>query len=297
MKPIILIVIDSLAWKPLNAHIDNLPTFKWLLENAKHGSMINDLKPPKDKPENLCHDDPIVLTSFCSATSLWTGKTPEEHRMLTSAWYKCVCHDQNPKHERPDFSRDDIKAKFIWEEIPNAVALHTLLFPMINYNCTLDEYIFAIENRIRFPFDEKQRFSFPIRITKILADKSVEILRDRKPPFFTCGLYGLDTPSHYNWNALDGFKELYPIYKSIDDYLAEILPFLKDSWFIVTTQHGMDDWFIVTKRRYGRPQGHKGIHGDHDEACPFFTNMDEPKTILDVHPIILKYAKREGMLQ
>jgi len=291
MKSIILIVIDSLAWKPLKVHLDRLPTFKYLFKNHKHGSMINNLKPPKG------WEDPIVLTSFCSATSLWTGKTPEEHRMLTSAWYKCVCHDQNSEHEKPSFSRKDIKAKFIWEEIPNAVALHTLLIPMINHNCKLEGHIIDVENKMRFPWKPKLRFSFPARLTKILSDKSVKILRDRNPPFFTCGLYGLDVPSHYNWNAHDGFKELYEAYKWIDQYLQAIMPFLKKSWFMITTQHGMDDWYITSRKKGGRPMGHEGIHGDHDDKCLYFTNMDEPKTILDVYPIMIKYAKKEGMIK
>lgn len=283
-------MIDSLAWKPLKAHIDRLPAFKKLLK-YKHGSMINDLKTPKG------WDDPIVLSSFCSTTSLWTGKTPEEHRMLTSAWYKCICPNQNPEHERPDFSRKDIKAKFIWEEIPNAVALHTLLFPMLCHNCKLEDPVFDMETKIRFPYEPKLRFSFPARTTMALSKQSVQILRDRKPPFFTCGLYGLDTPSHYNWNAHDGFKELYEAYKWIDQYLQAIMPFLKKSWFMITTQHGMDDWYITSQKKGGRPMGHEGIHGDHDDKCLYFTNMDEPKTILDVHPIMIKYAKKEGMIK
>lgn len=289
MKPIILIVIDSLSWRPLKVHLDKLPAFKYLLTNYDTGWMVNDLKPPKG------WDDPVVLTSFCSATSLWTGKTPKEHKMLTSAWYKCVCPNQNLEHEKPDFKREDIKAKFLWELIPNSVALHTLLFPMINWNCKLEGPVWDMENKIKFPYEGKARFSFPAKITMLLTKESVKLLTEKKPDFFTCGLYGLDTPSHYNWVA-PKFEELYQCYKVLDDYLMAIMPFLKKSWFMITTQHGMDDWYIVTKRKGGRPMGHEGIHGDHDEICPFFTNMDKPKSILDVFPIIVKYAKKEGMI-
>jgi len=283
-KQIILIVIDGLSWKPLMTHINKLPAFKSLLK-YKHGSMINEMETSEGRGY------PITLTSFCAATSLWTGKTPKEHGMLKDAWYK-----EQPKINKPNYSREDVKAKFIWEEIPNSIALHTLFFPMLCYNCKLENPIFNVETKIRFPFNPKLRFSFPARTTMALTKQSVQILRDRNPPFFTCGLYGLDTPSHYNWNAHDGFKDLYEAYKWIDKYLQAIMPFLKKSWFMITTQHGMDDWYITSLRKTGRPQGHKGIHGDHDEACPYFTNMEEPKSILDVYPIIIRYAKKEGII-
>ena len=296
IKPIIFIFIDALAWKPLRTLLPRLPTFKYLMEKYKSGSYINNLEIPKG---DNC-GEAVAMTSFCAATSLLTGKQPIEHGMLSSAWDTCICEKENPKHNRKDrpFTKGEIKVKFIWEEIPNSVGLHTLLFPMIYYNCERPpEREFELEDTIvKFPYDPAIRFSFPEKVTHILARESVKILRDRKPSFFTCGLYGLDTMSHYNWHEPD-FEELYRGYKFIDDYLRDILPFLEESWFVIGTQHGMEDWYITSGRKGSRRMGIKGVHGDHDSECPYITNMDELKEILDIYKVIMKYAKKERMLK
>jgi len=292
MKSIILIVLDASTWKYIDKHLDELPTFKYLKRKYKHGILHNNIQIYSQYAANFQY----ATGTIASSIALYTGKAKPR-----DFW------TEKKPHQLDQRTRQHVKAPFIWELIPNSIAisakykLHNHNFPKIKFpSCKLTDV----------PFE-----SFWINIrkkTKILADKSELILKNLHLNFFTVFLTELDVPSHYLWREkvarrvwknqkADPFFQrltLITYYRDIDDLIKKVLPYLEKSLFIVCGNHGFDSYENIRRKIPSmRPQGHPSITGEHDIDSIIITNMDLVKNLTEIFPMVLKYAKKEGMIK
>ncbi|MCD6367546.1 MAG: alkaline phosphatase family protein, partial [Candidatus Aenigmarchaeota archaeon] len=235
--------IDAATWKVIKPNIDELPTFKKLLET--------------------CNSDTIHLKEKPYSPSIWcgmfSGKTPEEHG-----------HREYVENGKI-VTREDIKVDFIWDLLDReGIDIRAINVPFVvppyNFNVDFEGVGFGLPTT---PEEWEEELE---KVTK----KVIEILKE-KPDVLIAVYTSLDRIQHFHW----GEPLVLEWYKKMDDKLNEVLfktGFMDDNKnkLIIISDHGFCSFgeakvqTLPQKTSDGRI-----LKGDHHEDAILITkNVD-----------------------
>ena len=208
-----IIGLDGMTWDMIDPNLARLPTLAKVKERYGHGTLVCDV---------LAHSAPAWTTCF-------TGLKPEEHGVYE--FYRMIPGRRKdpPRQQRgKPLRREDIEARFIWEELEEAQGLKTAALtiyctvPPTNHNC---HYTQAL------PFTLSLTMAEVKEATERQTEKVLELLADGVD-FLATVFIGPDK-AHHVWKR---DPETIQVYRWCDEALARILPEV-DDWMIVS-DHG-----------------------------------------------------------
>ena len=252
-----VIGLDGMTWALIDRWIDDLPTFAKLKEHYGWGTLVCD---------TIAHSAP-------SWTTIFTGLQPEQHG-IWEYWSlikgKEHCHPSQQRGRR--MTRDDIKAKLLWEELEEqglktaALTVYATV-PPLNYNC---HYTQALPFTLQLTLEEVEE------ATKRQTMKVLELLQDGVD-FLATVFIGPDK-AHHVWQSRWQTRQ---VYQWMDEALAQILP-------------EVDDWLILSDHGYPAHRV-RIIYGvsipTHDPRGIVLSSWmkDVPRRTSEITPVIRAY--------
>lgn len=255
MTKLMVIGIDAATWTVIEPNLDQLPTFKRLMEEGKH------------KTITLKEGESVLSPAiWCS---MFTGKEQPEHG------HKKYVMDGELQ------SREHIKADFVWDLLKdrcNIVALQVpFVIPPYNFNCEYQPIGFGASAKE----DELDQD------TDGITFKALEILKEKNPDVFIVVYNALDRIQHFHW----GEPMVISWYKKIDTALAMLEKYADK--LIIISDHGFCAKGEARQSTLPdvNPQGEE-LKGDHHEDAILITkNIDYEIN----HPKDVFYAIMEEM--
>ncbi len=233
----LIIGIDGATWDIIKPNLDELPTFKKLLENYNHKTLHLDQKP-------------WSASVWCS---MFSGLKPEKHG------------HHNFVEDGKLVAREDIETEFIWDKLQkkeiSVKALNVpFLVPPYNFNVNF------IPPGKGVPISEEELKQEINSVT----EKALEILTKNKPEVSIICYTALDKLSHHHW----GEPIMLDYYKKIDKSLSKLVEL--DDELIIISDHGFCDYdkapiqTLPKKTKTGKIL--KGDH--HPDAILITKNID-----------------------
>lgn len=232
----LVIGIDGATWDIIKPNLDELPTFRKLMENCSHKTIHL-----KDKPWSA--------SVWCS---MFSGLSPNEHQ-----------HHEFVKDgelvERKDLDLDFIWDKLDQKEISVKAVNVPFIVPPYNYKVNF------IPPGEGVPISEQELVDEINSVT----EKTLEIFEEKPELVITC-YTALDKLSHHHW----GESIMLDYYKRIDESLSKLIAL--DDELIIISDHGFCDYdkapiqTLPKKTKTGKIL--KGDH--HPEAILITKNVD-----------------------
>ncbi|MCD6476857.1 MAG: alkaline phosphatase family protein [Candidatus Aenigmarchaeota archaeon] len=188
MVKLLVIGIDAATWKVIKPNIDQLPTFKKLI-NENHSDTI------------VLGKDYTILSPaiWCS---MFSGKSVEEHG-----------HKKFVKDGKI-VERKDINVKFIWDILNDKYDIRALQVPFIvppyNFNCNYE----PVDYGLSYDINDLEKSIDNLTL------KAIEILEDN-PDIFIVVYNELDRLQHFHW----GEPIVLEFYKKIDRVLNRLIKY------------------------------------------------------------------------
>jgi predicted AlkP superfamily phosphohydrolase/phosphomutase len=233
----LVIGIDGATWDIIRPNLNELPTFKKLVENYNHKTIHL-----KNKPWS-----PSV---WCS---MFSGLLPDEHQH-----YNFVKNDEIIR-------REDIEVEFIWDKLyQKGLSVKAINVPFIvppyNYNVSFTPPGEGV------PISEQELVDEINSVT----EKTRKILNEDKPEVTIACYTALDKLSHHHW----GEPIMLEYYKKIDESLSKLINL--DKKVIIISDHGFCDYDKAPVQTLPRKtKSGKLIKGDHHPDAILITkNID-----------------------
>lgn len=242
---LLVIGIDAATWTIINNHLDELPTFKRLKQEANARTLTLDQKP---------------WSASCWA-SMFTGKTPEEHG------HTDFIEDDTIQ------TRDHVNAEFIWDTLDQdgytVKALNVpFIVPPYNYNLSFDPPAHGAPT-------EPEEMDAEI---KQVTAKANQILDTEDLDLFIACYVSLDKLQHFHW----GDDIIPEYYKKVDEAIGTFID--KGNKLIIVSDHGFCDKDEADIRTLPDETPRGEIKGEHSKHAVLITkNIDHDiATIRDI---------------
>lgn len=254
MTKLLIIGIDAATWKVIKPNLNQLPTFKKLIEQGESKSLfVND----------------VVLSAAIWCT-IFSGKSTKEHG-----------HQKYVVDEKLQ-SREDIKVNFIWDVLNKDHNIKVLQAPFVmppyNFNCDYKPIGYGVSSDLKELREDTEK----------LAQKSLETLQEN-PEIFIVVFGVLDKVQHFHW----GEPIILDWYKKIDEIIGKLIKFgekiiiVSDHGFCSRGESKIQT--LPDKNDKGRPL--KGDH--HEEAILITRNINHPiNEHKDIFPTILEEIRK-----
>lgn len=247
----LVVGVDAANWKIIKSNLDRLPTFKKLMEEGEYGSIHLKIKP----------------LSAISWTSMFSGKTPEEHG-----------HEDFVENGEPK-KREDIPVDFIWDVLSQkgikVKALNIpLVYPPFNYNCDFQPAHLGLGNTEKELKEQNEK----------LKKKSFEVAKEKDWDLLIVVFTALDKIQHYHWGEEE---KLLKWYREMDEVLGKLVKY--DEKILVVSDHGFCDFEKAEVQTLPKvTKSGRDLKGDHSkEAIWIKKNVNRaPESIMDIYNVI-----------
>lgn len=245
---LLVVGIDAATWDIIDAHIDDLPTFRRLKEEGDASTLVLDQKP----------------WSASCWTSMFSGLTTEEH-------------GHTDFHEDGEIlTRDDVDAEFVWDRLDadgyDVKALNVpFVVPPYNFNVEFEPPAHGA------PTDLDEMAAEIEEVT----DRAVAVLEEDLDLFVACYV-SLDKLQHFHWG-----EDVVPeYYEKVDAALAEYVDAADK--LIVISDHGFTDKEAAEVRTLPDETPAGEIKGEHSKEAILITRGIDADidTIRDVADVI-----------
>ncbi|HII38850.1 TPA: alkaline phosphatase family protein [Candidatus Micrarchaeota archaeon] len=242
----IVIGFDGATWSFITPNLKQLPAFKALLSEYPSSTLECDVRPVHSAP---------------SWTTIFTGLKPEQHGV------KDFVMDENER------KRLASNPAWLWNEFPGSVAMCIpVAIPPLNSNYDLAKW-----QETMLSVTEEEMFAS----TEKLAADAVAAIKYSDAPLIATVFCETDRAQHFFWREP---AKLLEHYKSVDRALARLLPFFKDSDFLVLSDHGFTD--AEETRRNNWDTVRENQTGGHHPLGIAVSNRAPPTKTSEIHGFI-----------
>lgn len=246
---LLVIGIDAATWTVIDEHIDDLPNFQRLKEEANARTLELDQKP---------------WSASCWA-SMFSGATEEEHG-----------HTDFVMDDKLQ-TREDIPVDFVWDRLDeqgyDVKALNVpMVVPPYNYNLGFEAPAHGAPTELHEMDAEIEQ----------VTETALKTLENEELDLFVACYVSLDKLQHFHW----GEAVVPEYYQKVDAALGKLMD--KGEKLIVISDHGFCDKEDAAVRTLPDETPHGEIKGEHSKYSILITKniSQEIETIRDVADVI-----------
>ncbi|HSB47673.1 MAG TPA: alkaline phosphatase family protein [Candidatus Bilamarchaeum sp.] len=247
----IVIGLDGATWDVIKPNLASLPAFSALLGKYMHSTLVCDVRPVHSAP---------------SWTTIFSGKTPEEHGILHFVM--------------GESARNALMAKkmFVWDRAKRPIVMGIpVSLPPINVNFELRGW----ESVVLSTTSEEMKGS-----TEKLLTETVNAIRFGESDLVAVVFSEPDRAQHIFWHEPEKVLEHY---KSIDSALSRLMPHLEGKEFLILSDHGFTD--AQTTKKNGWDTVRDNQTGGHHPDGIAISNRKPPEKVSEVCSFIASGMK------
>lgn len=233
--------IDAAIWNVIEPNLEELPSFKKLVERASPGK--------------------VVLDQELHSPLLWCG-------MFSGTYYDEHGHKEYMVEDEI-VAREDIPVKFVWDELDKEFEVKALNIPFVvppySFNTDFEPVGYGLPTKPEEWRKELEK----------ITEKTLELL-DKDPDLLVTVFALLDRVQHFHW----GKEKVLKWYKEMDKKVGEIVienGFLekKENKLIIISDHGFCSFGEARIQTLPKETPHGELKGDHHEEALVITKNIE----------------------